>query len=367
MKVKKANSKPAIRKRRSIASFTIFSLVFLIVSLILILFKAVSGDRLTSDSRAADNKKPFLVVSGTPTQINNWPFVVSLFDKTDFKLTNRYRRSNIVSQEQSTENYSELYKVCNYSSNEYNPSKCPSNIYHRYFCGGTLISDQWVITAAHCVMGKEEKNIGIAIGFNDIKNDKIDWKTKYITEPQKNMVIIHPNYIDNWTNDIALIKLNVKVKLPYISLTDKPYINKSGIVNFNPIYILGRSYTSPNYIKGISERPTLLHEGLVKKLTYEKASFLNQINFTINNGAYSVPGDSGSPMIAWDPKEKKYYLIGVFYMATISTTFTTESSKTESTTLKPPSDYIIVASNLKWIKKVTGVDIDQGTFLGQPN
>jgi len=76
------------------------------------------------------------------------------------------------------------------------------------FCAGSLISDRWVITAAHCVTGEDDQKrptlvtaekIDIYAGSNDFKNGaRIKLKR----------VIRHPQYNhETMDNDIALLEL----------------------------------------------------------------------------------------------------------------------------------------------------------------
>ncbi|KAK0181221.1 hypothetical protein PV327_003523 [Microctonus hyperodae] len=88
--------------------------------------------------------------------------------------------------------------------------------YNFHFCGGAVLTKNYVITAAHCV---------VDIAFNDIK---IIAGSTNLNDPQSThaveKIIIHEDYTpdDSWRNDIALIKIksefNISSILNYVSL-----------------------------------------------------------------------------------------------------------------------------------------------------
>lgn len=333
------------------------------------MFFVISINMLNPNTKITSNSKAEVpaIISGTPTQPGEWPFIVALFKSQNWPITplSNVVRSPIPPTEQEQYDDNKDLKIINDCFKDIN--KCPKNIYYRQFCAGSLISQNYIITAAHCVSDYKQNNIpfGIAIGFSDIKHSNIDWKTRFITQVGPGDIIIHKDYkYDDENliqNDIALIKVTLPYNIAkHISFTNQSnyYINKNS-------YLLGWGFDSKiKYYENIYGR---LQDKTLRpyNLLLSSPFILIQDNvlgenkkIVINEGATPCMNDSGGPLITYDKYKKRYYLSGIISQVmhddVIHLSFNCVN----------PSYYTDVTKYTDWIYKETKntVNINQGNF-----
>ncbi|KAJ1645923.1 hypothetical protein J3B02_002070 [Coemansia erecta] len=167
------------------------------------------------------------------------------------------------------------------------------NASDKSFCGGSIISDQWILTAAHCIKSASPSDISVYIG-----------QFQYNPDPSKSSAVSevhnHPQYDDStMINDISLLRLTDRITGKKASTID---IDTSTVGDGTQVTALGWGYTSetettPSTDLMKVDLTTLSQAECGTKDTKFTGNDGARICVASDNGKATCPGDSGGPLI----------------------------------------------------------------------
>lgn len=187
-------------------------------------------------------------------------------------------------------------------------------------CGGTIIGDRWILTAAHCVEDVHVQDLLVFAGITRLSEVGFDDRLVSSSGGQRRRVssfIVHPDYVvdlqeDGIPNDLALIQLDSPLDLTGSrakairigTFADAPWFEPNLPARISGWGRVEYQGEKPNVLR-TAEAPVLAHpvaRDLYGPLGLRDTADQIPVGSVSSSGVAACHGDSGGPLVVKTPR-----------------------------------------------------------------